>query len=598
MKKNLIFVLMFVVVLSLSFISSQLLNSSEQQKRVNQAYSCLDSKIKGKCSSLSIEERIFSFLSTGQCRQEMISSSKNGECWPQTTGECKIKTTAQAILSLENNNVDSTKPKNWLLNKTKNPTELVWYLQIDSNEATSCTIGYRGQTYNVNINENKILSNNAGACLIVSENGYWFQISSSCYNEEITISCDKDFLTSLLFKKTTSSTINVLPEVSSASAGGTTREKVESLCFVEGNSCNYEGSLWATLALASLGEETKQYMPYLVALADENPKFLPESFLTYLTGDSSYKAALISKQKESSYWLESGDKFYDTALALYPLQKESLEEVENSKNWLLTNQDRNGCWQDSLKNTAFILFSVWPKKLVSSDGSGVSDCESSGFYCTTIAGCEGEILSEYSCPSSYQCCNKQPVQTTCSEEGGIVCSQNERCVGGTTLGTPDLRLGESCCIGGSCQEAEEERSLSDCELQGGVCRANSCEENEEEKAFSCNLQSEVCCMIKIKEKKSNLLFWILFILVLLVALGIIFREKLRHYWFKFRDSFGKKKGPPTTPPKYPSTPTQPYPVHRTIEKHYVPVQKKMPLKKTSSHEELDEVLKKLKEMGK
>jgi hypothetical protein len=598
MNKNFIFIILFIAILNLSLVSSLTLNSSEQQKRINQAYSCLDNKIKSKCSLLSTEEKIFSVLATGQCKQELISSAKNGECWTQTTGDCKIKTTAQAILALNNFGSNTQKQINWLLNKTKNPTELVWYLQIDSNGAASCTINYRGQIYNVNIDENKFLSNNAGACLNVAENGYWFQISPSCYNEDISISCNKDFFTSLLFRKATSSTINVLPEISSASTGGTTKEKVESLCFVEGNSCNYEGTLWATLVLSFLGQETKQYMPYLVALADENPRFIPESFLAYITGDNAYKTNLISKQKENSYWLESGDKFYDTALALYPLKKEAITEVENSKNWLLTNQDKNGCWQDNLRNTAFILFSVWPKEF--STETSTKNCEDSGFFCTTVGSCEGEILSSYSCPSSYKCCSKRPAQTTCSELGGIICSRNQRCIGGNTLLTPDLKFEEVCCTnGGSCQETGESPKPSECENQGGSCRIGSCGDKENEVSFSCTTQSEVCCFTKIKEKKSSLWIWVLIILIALVILGIIFKEKLRHYLFKIKNSFGK--GGPTgtttkTPPKAP--PYYPQPVHRTVEKHYIPVQTKTPIRKASSNKELDEVLKKLKEMSK
>src|SRR3972149_9911933 len=64
--------LTLVALLFLPLISAQI-NATEEQARVDEAYSCLQNKTSGNCADLSTEEKIFTALSINQCRTELLS---------------------------------------------------------------------------------------------------------------------------------------------------------------------------------------------------------------------------------------------------------------------------------------------------------------------------------------------------------------------------------------------------------------------------------------------------------------------------------------------------------------------------------------------
>lgn len=591
MKKKVFIAFLFLLVLSTSFIIA-----ANKTNIDTKGYSCLEDKVEGKCSSLSTEEKIFTALAIGKCRSELNDDKDDDECWPD--GECRIKTTAQAILAL---NTGTKNAEDWLLDKTIDFEEIDWFLQVESNNATSCSVSYGGSSYSFSVNEDKTLSTDAGSCLSVYGN-YWFGIDSDCYNEEFIISCSNSFLTSLLYKKKTSSTIYVSEKTSSASGEGSTTEKVVSLCLGEGTSCDYEGTLWGALVLNHKGDDISGYLPYLIAMADENPQFIPESFLYTLTND--FKVDLLSKQKESQWWAESGDKFYDTALALLPFQNEQIAEKTNSKNWLGEIQGNDGCWQGNIRNTAFILYSLWPKKISTGDVE-MNDCEDSGYFCMSSASCldeEGLILTDYGgCFGTNICCNKAKILESCSEQGGELCSSDEECLGGSIVSSIDSNSAKFCCVKGKCGTKE----ISECETYGGICKT-SCSSDEKTSPYTCS--SGVCCTAK---KSSGIwLVVLLVILIILTILGIIFRKQLREVLLKtnskLKSKFGKGKGKPTTKgpgPRFPPGPSAaayPGAVPRKIiprQAQKAPV--RTPLKKPAGKKsDFDDVLKKLKEIGK
>lgn len=598
MKKKGLFIFFILLVFSFYLISAA--DNSTEQTKIDKAYQCLNDKISGKCSSLSIEEKIFSLLAVNQCQSEVVADSKNsGECWPSAS--CNIKTTAQAILALDNEGAGTQKAQDWLNSKNISPTQLTWYLEIEADNSSSCSIQYSGQSYTVNIDENKKLSSNAGNCLVLAEYDYLLKVSPSCYNREFSISCNQDFLTTTLFKKSTSSTIYVSDEASSSSASGATKEKIKSYCFATGSSCDYEGSLWAAMVLNSLGTDVSPYLPYLITMADENNKFLPDSFLYSLTAKTEYQISLLSKQKSSSWWMESGDKFYDTALALYPLREEDVQEKVDAKTWLLDSQDSKGCWEGNTRNTAFILASIWPKT-VSRGTAELPDCETSSFYCAGSAACTGaggKILSEYDCGSLYSCCDTLPKIETCADIGGNICSSNKICVDGTEATyVSDLDYGETCCVDGSCAIAPQPEQ-SECEINNGICRVGGCSSNEKESSFVCDFSSGCCIQNTTNDGPNYWWVWILLILIVLVVLGIIFRNKLREFWFRISSGRKPKPGPPSQQHSMFPMPLQRPLMHRPPERRIMPPssapQRRMP---SRSQNELDAVLKKLKEMGK
>jgi len=603
MKKQVL--LLSILVLSLLFTLQFTLadenlsvdTSDNEQSKVNKAYDCLEEKVKDDCSS-SLEDNIFTLLAINKCKDEVVSESKNNkECWPKSG--CKIKSTAQAILALDESGISTSDAEDWLLSQEEIPQNMIWYLEIESPEATTCKITYDSNQYTINIGEDKRINSGAGSCLSLSEGGWWLRISQACYHKEFEISCDKQFLTTLLFKKTTSSTIHVSDKTSSASAEGTTTEIINSSCFSQGTSCDYEGSLWAALVLNHLDYDISSYIPYLVVMADENEKYLPESFLYLLTGYTDFRTNLLLKQK-NNYWDESDDKFYDTALALYPFQYEELQEKTNSKDWLLEIQGKDGCWDGgNIRNNAFILYSIWPKGGYANGDDDDDDCEDAGYYCMSEINCEGQILSEYTCSGVFKCCDTPKSLDTCVEQGGEICNSEQSCVGGTTVEASDLNYGETCCVGGICEVPSPQQS--DCEINNGICRSYECDEDEEESfSYTCDY-GDKCCIQKTDDGKSYWWIWLLVLLIILVVLAIIFRDKLRPYYIKIKSKFKKTKpGTPGLGSGFPQTPLR-RPQRRTMPRKILPPTaqrrpQKRPVQKPKS--EIDDVLKKLKDMGK
>ncbi|MDD5012668.1 MAG: hypothetical protein PHQ66_03445 [Candidatus Nanoarchaeia archaeon] len=590
MKKKVLLIFLLVLVSSLLFVSAQ---NQTQSDVATKGYDCLENKVANKCSTLSTEEKIFSALALGRCKAELNSDSLNSnECWPNSG--CTIKTTAQAILAVGSG---TKKAEDWLLSQAVNFNDIFWYLQIESptsnGTTTACRATYAGVSYDFSISADRTLTTTAGGCLTRYQN-YWFTISPSCYNEQFQITCDKSFLTSLLYKKNPSagSTFYVSEATHSASGSGTTIEKVNSMCFTEGTSCSYEGTLWAALVLKNKKYNITAYLPYLVSQADENSKYIPEAFLYSLT--NGFKTALLSKQIGSQYWDASGDKFYDTAAALLPFQNVELTEKTNSKNWLKEVQDAGGCWQDNIRNTAFILYSLWPRK-VSGEIPDTRDCEAADFYCMSAASCEsseGTVLDSYTGCFSEVCCNKPKKLESCDDQGGELCNSNEQCLDGIIVESLDTNSQKFCCTKGICGQAQ----LTQCETNKGICRT-TCTSKEKLGPYTCS-SSDICCV----PKTFNwiVLIIILAILIILAVIGIIYRKQLRVLFMKFKtwlQSKFRRKGKPSAPSGRMTTPSTRVPPG-AIPRRIIPQQSRATAKTAPKKTEFDDVIKKLREIGK
>jgi hypothetical protein len=210
---------------------------------------------------------------------------------------------------------------------------------------------------------------------------------------------------------------------------------------------------------------------------------------------------------------------------------------------------------------------------------------------------------------------------------GEICSVSEKCssIGGTEI-TSDLEYGETCCVEGRCvpdttgENGETPGTSgtpsSECDASGGTCRPTSCDSGEEiNPDLSCSMSEDTCCIPKQSGGGNYTWVWILLILIIIVVLGIVFREKLRLMWLKM--SSGKSKGtssnsgpssyPPFSPPPrfFPSGPTsmqrRPMPSQQSSRPAgQQPIQRRpAPISRPSgAQKELDDVLKKLKDMGK
>ena len=605
-RRVMLFSLFFVfLIFFMSGISAEL-NSTQ----ITKGYSCIQNKT-SDCSS-ALDDNIFTLLSIKTCKNEVLQASSNGDCWP--SGSCSVKQTAQGLLALKESGSDTTKPKSWLLSHTKAPTNIKWFLQIESPEATRCTIKYRVEsgdlrTHSIVINESKKIDTSSSSCLQLAQDNYWLEIIPQCQKYEFEISCDKEFVTSKLFKETSSSTIQILDEIKPASSGGTTTEKVNSLCFAEGTSCNYEGTLWASYVLNAMGEEISPYIPYLVVMADDNPRTLPQSFLYMLLGET-YLNDLLLKQRNSQYWEVSGDRYYDTALALLALRPDDSNQKADALDWLENTQGADGCWQNSIKNTAFLLYAISPRA-ASTGGNNTPtkpDCETAGYSCIYSSSCRaagGNVLDNYQCSLGLNCCDREPQALSCVlGQGGQICDSDEECVGGIEVDAADTGTFTTCCVNGVCRPKEDGgdgggEEENTCIEKFGTCRSFGCNEDEEQNnLLSCDFSSEICC---IKKSGSNnyLWVWILVILIILTGLAIVFRDKLKTFWLYIKTKFGPS-GPSSgthSRPSYFPTPVRRMMPRRIMSNQPHPVHSK-PVPPRRHGGELDEVLKKLKDMSK
>lgn len=635
MKKSVLFSFVLITFLFASLSGVIAVSNVSESTMVNDAYSCLNDRIdEKKCENMAMSELIFSTMATGECEDELRDAAKTSgdelECWPK--GGCDIKTTAQAMIALDIEQRDSEKIIEWFNERRIVPKDVEWFLQIDTINASTCTISYSGNSYETEILENKKFTRNAGTCLIPSQSEYWLKIQPSCLEKEFEISCEERFVTSLLFKERTSSTIHVSRESSSEPEGGTSIEKISSFCFKEGVACNYEGTLWSVTALEKIDYDILSFIPYLVTAKETNRGIFSQPLLYILTGYDEYKLDILDRQVADKYWQSRDGKYFDTALALFPFGGVDFEEKTNAIEWLSELQDEDGCWDEgNIKNMGFLLSSIWPRYWDYDDDDDDdpttpttpdNDCELSGYYCDSAFARTGEdSLSDYSCLGSAQrCYETAPIIETCASEypESYICAYNEVC----PSGRKNLD-GEVCCEV-ECQQketppAEEE---SDCALAQGYC-ASSCASGEVEESFyedSCSeiYYGDVCCITE-EEKSSYLWLWILFALIILITIAIIYRDKIREQILKMKskkdeEELGPREGlrrpmqrmrqrriiPNVRPSQRPLQPQRPGispALQRPAQPRPAqPGMQRNPRQKTP--EELDDVLRKLKDMSK
>ncbi len=587
MKKS-VFILSLLILFLFPLISAQ-----ANDTQINKGFSCLNTQV-GDCSSASLNEQIFASLANGKCTSLIAGSSNNG-CWP--SGSCDIKTTAQAMLALRNSGLPTSSSEAWLSTKQIKTSDINWFLQINTNSNATCSVSYSGSSYTINLNADKSISSAAGNCFSVSPNGYWFSVSPNCYGTQFNVSCNQAFTTTKLYQRQDDlnyPTIYVSSSSNSAPSGSKIIDSINSSCFGSG-SCNYEATLWSALALNSLGNDISQFIPYLTVFAKDasNIQYLPYSFLYLLTNSPDYLNSLLSQQKTvngQSYWDvgSSYGPYYDTALALLPLQGQNGPEKTNAVDWLMSVQDQNGCWNSgNIVDTAFILYSISGSKV---QRTATTDCVSSGKYCISGVNCNqvgGSILQSYTCPNSLNiCCSKNITTPSCSSQSGTICSSGQSC-SGTTTSASDVSSGQTCCIG-TCTSAV--LTPSNCELSGGICRS-SCYPSEQPSSNTCALGNELCC-VQQQQNQGSVWIWILAVVIALSLVGIIFRKKLSVMTFRLKSKFkGGGKAQPGLPPRPPFPPRPPITFQRRPLPPPVPKRQQRP-------SEVNDVLKKLREIGK
>jgi len=599
-KRGLILLFAFLIIALL--ISPPILAQDEDTtpeettSNLETAFDCIKNKVAEDCSTLTSEQQAFAILALGNYKDcetafttnSQLSLDDTQQCWP--TGACKLKDTAITLLAYDRLNKDTTKIEAWLLAQTRITPDLIWFLEIDADEATTCTVSYGTPTptpYTIQIAEDKKIIGTLGDCLSLSEGDYWLQIESDalgkCLEYEYTIKCDKDFKTTLLYKTQSSDTIHVSSILNSAVASGTTTEQITYKCFKQGTICNYEGSLWATMVLNSKTYDMDDFWPYLTANVEDKPQFFPEAFLEVLTGD--YFSDVVDKFTVN-YWTVAGSAYskeYNTALAFLALGQQG-ERVDAAKEYFETAegiQNADGCF-NNIRDTGFLLYTGWDL-INPPDPDPTPNCEPSG-YCMRTWECTdtgGLTLDNLDCSGSDDiCCDTDIVYQTCSAQNGVLCNPDETCEGGDWVSSSDDK---DCCKEGICQTSTE----TVCAQQDYTCDVE-CLPSEEIVEYACN-SGYVCCKPKldpssvcgnnIKEEGEECddgntadgdncssscqnegggnWWWILILLILIiiVIIAIIFRNKIRLFLFKRKGRFKKGPGPgPTGPPRFPPPP--------------------------------------------
>lgn len=600
----------------LSVFILSLVSAAENDTRVgaDKAFACLENQVATK-PTLALDEALFSVLALGsgdkalKVIEQEEKKESTGSCWPKAG--CSIKQTAQALLALRQAGRDTKAAENWLLNKSGIATDLAWYLEIDTEQqrAAQCTIKYDAGTYTVRIGQDMRLSSSAGSCLTLAPSGFLLRVRDSCLSKSFDVSCNETFVTSLVYQKdkgTENDCLNLgnltcfVSDTSHSSASlGTTREQITAYCFKQGTACDYEGSLWATYALWKQDKNINKYLPYLIALTEGHERHFASAFLFGLTGNNDFFSTIAQQQKVQGYWELTGspyNRYYDTALALLGLGGNA--EAQTAKDYLISIQTREGCWNNNrIVDTGFLLYAGWGRVARGGGGSGGSSafCTEAGFSCGRQDAClaaGGLVKPGFECTGFGICCSVAVSEASCASLSGRVCSATQTCSG------KSIASAEGNCCTDECTTQPIVVVDSACDLAGGSC-ASECGEGQEASTEQCTSRSDICCIESGSGEESGV-NWILILLlgifILLVILAIIYREKIRLWYFSWR------KG--ATAPTVRQVPSgrAPPPIYRPVQH---PVQQRpisRPLTRAPQGKpfsaELEDTLKKLREMSK
>ena len=563
MKKIGVFVgLVLVLFLGFAFAaeSNEGLDPHSDEAKIEKGFECLEANA-GTCANLETEEIALTILATpdnifDDCVNE-LEDRATSNAWKN------VKDTSLAILALQHAGRNTTEYEEWLLEKEIVPENLEWYIQQDSLEGAECNVAYDGDDYDISVNNNKQITavEGIGDCLKVSTPGsFWISVDEDCFEKDISIQCDKEFITNLLYKNGVSNvlTVYVLEGTQSVPAYGSAILNVKSKCFDSdsGSGCGYEETVWASLALLKTGHSIDDYLPYIIAMSETNAKLNPNAFVYMLTNYEDYATRLVASQKIGYWDFGSGSREYDTAISLVALSTSSADQITAARNWLLFTQDNNGCWNNDIRDTAAVLWAIEqrPGRIatgVTSETTTLPQCTDVGAFCIAKSDCpSGEIMDGFWCFGSPVCCENEHLKS-CAEYGGQACTGDTVC-SGNTKNSLDV---EECCTG-TCVERPEE---NECESNYYTC-SDSCSEYQEELSYSCD-GVQVCCRAKTGGGDGGSLWWIWIIVVVLLAvmgaLAYIYRDKLNDM-FHHKGKGGRPGNNSRGPPGKPGMPPRPF----------------------------------------
>ena len=186
----------------------------------------------------------------------------------------------------------------------------------------------------------------------------------------------------------------------------------------------------------------------------------------------------------------------------------------------------------------------------------LTDCELAGLFCAPSmwacqdAGGNYYPQSTHACKSHIEyCCTVRVTEVTCASLSGTVCPWNTPC----TTQTVESKDGP-CCVAGTCEETNMGCASDDDCPEGKICnnvgmcvtaQVPECNDDADcDRGQECREGS--CTAV---ERGGNLWVWIVVLLILigLVVLGIIYRDKLRLWWYQRKGKVSSSKIGPGGP---------------------------------------------------
>lgn len=473
-----------IIIIGVSAHASAAQSTLDMQK----AWSCLHTKVNSS-QGISLDSAMASLLAIYPEKNALnayyakkLTPSATTACWPNSG--CTVKDTAKATLVAKRLGNDTSPMINWLSTKIVGSSDLTWFIQImtENNGADDCQIQHDGVAYSVKIREDMKVEFGAGStssCLQISGTGYSVQIKNECSEKDFLVSCTKPYSANLLFTK--SSTPGTIYVSSETKSGNDINEPVTLQigvkCFIGPNgACDYESTLWAASAYKVANNDTAEFVPYLLALSQDNNRFLPNAFLYTLTANSEYSSRLLGDRGVGSVptgmWKMSSqnDVYYDTGLALVHLGGEasSVSGLEGTKASLAQLQMSDGCWNnDNMFSTAMIIWGWKPEAYIPGESYGGLGCGDG--YCNETAGETHE-----NCPGDCKCdnnlvCNASLGETHDNCAGDCPCNFDGFC--NVTANENHANCAGDCyCGNGLCETGENVTSCyADCACGNGNC---------------------------------------------------------------------------------------------------------------------------------
>ncbi|MEM4703087.1 MAG: hypothetical protein QXP53_01225 [Candidatus Pacearchaeota archaeon] len=497
MKKVVIFILIvFLILASFVIVHAQ----QTEQEKVEKVYSWLINKTRNRWNTLDTKENVFALLALKsnstyleQGNTSLIRrsySSGDMRCWSEknftsSQAECKLVETALAKIALDELEQNTTRIENWIMSKNKTQTNIFWYLQIDVDRDTEaiCEVDYLTNEEKIFIiHPDKTVSlNGASHCFenIVRHPQYWFEVKETpeCLGAEYAIKCWSENATmvtaTFLYKKnpnenrwyvSTQTSTGVPARPNEAAQDLEPRLKIPSYCLGEQDSCNYEGTLWATYALAKQQktEKANLFVPYLVVNRDDgnNRGFFPSAFLAAII-DGTFTQETINLQHRLGYWkIQRADNgtfygtLYNTALAKLMLKEGT--NFETAKTWILSTfkaEGQKGFFSDPAGGTetpkkilenAFVLWQFWPE-YAPGYGAAIGQCTQLGGICKDDCSVNELDEGQLDCSYGQTCCKPLGGETeNCSDYDG---SCRDYCLSNETFWNQGSCLGGYiCCV--------------------------------------------------------------------------------------------------------------------------------------------------------